>query len=59
MLSEIDHLERYCRFFANCGYLYLRRRVNRIEFIFGPVEVGGAVADYGHAKFFFQIARIF
>ncbi len=27
--------------------------------LFGPVEVGGAVGDYGHAKFFFQVGRIF
>jgi NTE family protein len=27
--------------------------------IFGPVEVGGAVGNYGHAKFFFQVGRIF
>ena len=27
--------------------------------IFGPVEIGGAVGDYGHAKFFFQIGKIF
>jgi len=30
-----------------------------VNTIFGPVEVGGAVGDYGHAKFFFQIGRIF
>jgi NTE family protein len=27
--------------------------------LFGPIEVGGAVGDYGHAKFFFQLGRIF
>ncbi|PSH04517.1 MAG: patatin [Acidobacteria bacterium] len=27
--------------------------------LFGPVEVGGAVGDYGHAKFFFQVGRVF
>jgi NTE family protein len=27
--------------------------------IFGPVEVGGAVGNYSHGKFFFQIGRIF
>ena len=27
--------------------------------LFGPVEVGGAVGNYGHAKFFFQVGRIF
>jgi NTE family protein len=26
---------------------------------FGPVEAGGAVGNYGHAKFFFQVGRIF
>lgn len=30
-----------------------------VNTIFGPVEVGGAVGDYDHAKFFFQIGRIF
>ena len=30
-----------------------------VNTIFGPVEVGGAVGDYGHSKFFFQIGRIF
>jgi len=30
-----------------------------VNTLFGPVEVGGAVGDYGHAKFFFQIGRIF
>ncbi len=30
-----------------------------VNTIFGPVEVGGAVGNYGHAKFFFQIGRIF
>jgi len=27
--------------------------------LFGPVEIGGAVGDYGHAKFFFQVGRLF
>jgi NTE family protein len=27
--------------------------------LFGPVEVGGAVGNYGHAKFFFQVGRMF
>lgn len=27
--------------------------------LFGPIEVGGAVGNYGHAKFFFQVGRIF
>jgi NTE family protein len=30
-----------------------------VNTLFGPVEVGGAVGDYGHAKIFFQIGRIF
>jgi NTE family protein len=30
-----------------------------VNTIFGPVEIGGAVGDYGHAKFFFQVGRIF
>lgn len=30
-----------------------------VKTIFGPVEVGGAVGNYGHAKFFFQLGRIF
>ena len=30
-----------------------------VNTIFGPVEVGGAVGDYGNAKFFFQIGKIF
>ena len=30
-----------------------------VNTIFGPVEVGGAVGNYGHGKFFFQIGRIF
>jgi NTE family protein len=30
-----------------------------VNTLFGPVEVGGAVGDYGHAKFYFQIGRIF
>jgi NTE family protein len=27
--------------------------------LFGPVEIGGAVGNYGHGKFFFQVGRIF
>ena len=30
-----------------------------VNTLFGPLEVGGAVGDYGHAKFFFQVGRIF
>jgi NTE family protein len=30
-----------------------------VNTIFGPVEVGGAVGDYGRARFFFRIGRIF
>jgi NTE family protein len=30
-----------------------------VETIFGPVEVAGAVGDYGHARFFFRIGRTF
>jgi NTE family protein len=30
-----------------------------VNTLFGPVEVGGAVGDYGHSKFFFQVGRIF
>ena len=30
-----------------------------VNTLFGPVEVGGAVGDYGHVKFFFQVGRIF
>lgn len=30
-----------------------------VNTIFGPVEAGGAVGNYGHAKFFFQIGRVF
>ena len=30
-----------------------------VNTIFGPVEVGGAVGNYGHAKFYFQIGRVF
>ena len=30
-----------------------------INTIFGPVEVGGAVGNYGHGKFYFQIGRVF
>jgi NTE family protein len=27
--------------------------------IFGPVEVGGAVGNYGRGRFFFQIGKVF
>jgi NTE family protein len=27
--------------------------------IIGPIEIGGAVGDYGRARFFFQIGRAF
>src|SRR5947209_1453750 len=30
-----------------------------VNTIFGPVEIGGAVGNYGHAKIFFQVGRIF
>jgi NTE family protein len=30
-----------------------------VNTIFGPVEIGGAVGNYGHGKFFFQVGRIF
>ncbi|MFL6439255.1 MAG: patatin-like phospholipase family protein [Terriglobales bacterium] len=30
-----------------------------VNTIFGPVEVGGAIGNYGHAKFYFQIGRVF
>jgi NTE family protein len=30
-----------------------------VDTLFGPVEVGGAVGNYGHAKFYFRIGRIF
>ncbi len=30
-----------------------------VNTIFGPVEVVGAVGDYGHARFFFRIGRTF
>jgi NTE family protein len=30
-----------------------------VNTVFGPVEVGGAVGDYGHAKFYFQIGKVF
>lgn len=30
-----------------------------VNTIFGPVEVGGAVGNYGRARFFFRIGRIF
>jgi NTE family protein len=30
-----------------------------VNTIFGPVEVGGAVGNYGRARFFFRVGRIF
>ena len=30
-----------------------------VNTLFGPVEVAGAVGNYGHAKFYFQIGRVF
>jgi NTE family protein len=30
-----------------------------VNTIFGPVLVAGAVGDYGHARFYFRIGRIF
>jgi NTE family protein len=30
-----------------------------VDTIFGPVEIAGAVGDYGHARFFFRIGRTF
>jgi NTE family protein len=30
-----------------------------VNTIFGPVEVGGAVGDYGRARFFFKMGRVF
>jgi hypothetical protein len=30
-----------------------------VKTIFGPVEVAGAVGDYGRSKFFFRIGRVF
>jgi NTE family protein len=30
-----------------------------VNTIFGPVEVGGAVGNYGHGKFFFRVGRLF
>jgi NTE family protein len=30
-----------------------------VSTLFGPVEAGGAVGDYGRSKFFFQVGRIF
>ena len=30
-----------------------------VNTIFGPVEVGGAVGDYGRGKFFFRVGRLF
>jgi NTE family protein len=30
-----------------------------VNTIFGPVLIAGAVGDYGHARFYFQIGRVF
>lgn len=30
-----------------------------VDTVFGPVEVGGAVGNYGHGKFFFRVGRVF
>jgi NTE family protein len=30
-----------------------------VDTIFGPVEIAGAVGEYGHARFFFRIGRTF
>jgi NTE family protein len=30
-----------------------------VNTIFGPVELAGAIGDYGRARFFFRIGRIF
>jgi NTE family protein len=30
-----------------------------VNTIFGPVFVAGAVGDYGHARFYFQIGHVF
>lgn len=30
-----------------------------VKTIFGPVVIGGAVGNYGHGKFFFQVGRFF
>jgi NTE family protein len=30
-----------------------------VNTIFGPVEIAGAVGDYGHARFFFRVGRTF
>jgi hypothetical protein len=30
-----------------------------VNTIFGPVLVAGAVGDYGHARFYFQIGHVF
>jgi len=30
-----------------------------VNTLFGPVEVGGAVGNYGHGKFYFQVGRVF
>jgi len=30
-----------------------------VNTIFGPVEIAGAVGDYGHARFYFRVGRVF
>jgi NTE family protein len=30
-----------------------------VNTIFGPVELAGAIGDYGRGRFFFRIGRIF
>jgi NTE family protein len=30
-----------------------------VDTIFGPVLVAGSVGDYGHARFYFRIGRVF
>jgi NTE family protein len=30
-----------------------------VKTIFGPVEIGGAVGDYGRGRFFFQVGQVF
>ena len=30
-----------------------------VNTIFGPTLVAGAVGDYGHARFYFRIGRVF
>jgi len=30
-----------------------------VNTIFGPVLIAGTVGDYGHARFYFQVGRVF